>query len=116
MKGFHLTKRELLELKLAHRRARVTDEGIAYKINTIILLGTGWKVQNVKDALLLDDETLRAYVNLYRKGGIEQLTKTNHHGSECRLADFELKKLCEKLDNSIYVTKNSIINFVQINF
>lgn len=116
MKGFHLTSNQLAELRLAHRRARAFNAPAAYKINAIILLGTGWKVKDVMAALLLDDNTLRTYVNSYLEGGIELLTKTNYQGSECRLTDLELKKLCDELDSSIYLSTKSVIDYVQKTF
>jgi transposase len=113
MKGFHLTPTELIELRLAHRKARLINAPEANKINSIILLGTGWKIKDVKNALLLDDDTLRTYVELYRKGGIELLIKTNYQGRECRLSDIEFKELCEELDSTIYLTTKSVSGFVQ---
>ncbi|RDH43168.1 hypothetical protein [Zooshikella ganghwensis] len=60
MKGFWLTEEEL------------------YKINAVILLGSGWKLKQVKEALLIDDETLRSYVEKYRSGGVKKLLETNY--------------------------------------
>jgi transposase len=116
MKGFHLTGSELAELRLAHRRARAFNAPAAYKINAVILLGTGWKVKDVMAALLIDDNTLRSYVGSYLEGGIELLTKNNYQGSECRLIDLELKKLCDELDGSIYLTTKSVIDYIQKTF
>ena len=60
MKDFHLSAEQLKELRTAHRAER--NRNAAYKINAVILLPN-----DVRDALLLDDETLRAYVNKYLK-------------------------------------------------
>ncbi len=59
MKGFNVSSQELLVLKAAHRASK--NKSGAYKINAVILLGSGWTVKKVKDALLLDDETLSNY-------------------------------------------------------
>ena len=58
MKGFTLTEEELDLLRSAHRDAKRTNANAAYKINAVILLGTGWTLKKAKSALLLDDETL----------------------------------------------------------
>ena len=68
MKNFMLNKEQVNELRVAHRAER--NRHAAYKINAVIFLGTGWKLKNVKQALLLDDETLRSYVEKYKTGGI----------------------------------------------
>ena len=60
MKGFELSKEELADLRRAHKSEHYKRS--AYKINVVILLGSGWTLEEVKDALLLDEETLRSYV------------------------------------------------------
>ncbi len=76
MKNFWLTDDQVIELRAAHRAE--SNGNAAYKINAIILLGTGWKLRQVKEALLLDDETLRSYVEKYKSGGVKKLLETNH--------------------------------------
>ena len=78
MKDFWLTNEELKELRTAHRAER--NRNAAYKINAVILLGTGWKLKQVKDALLIDEETLRSYVEKYKSGGIGKLLETHSAG------------------------------------
>ena len=116
MKGFYLTKEELIELRIAHKEAKHKNAVAAYKINAMILLGSGWTLKKVKDALLLDDETLRNYIVIYQLSGIEGLVKTNHLGKSCYLSDKELKMLSEELDTQIYLTTNAIIDFVKNKF
>ncbi len=53
MKNFHLKKKEIDDLRAAHRAER--NRQAAYKINAVILLGTGWTLKHVKKALLLDE-------------------------------------------------------------
>jgi len=60
MRDLHLTSEEISDLRTAHAAER--NRNAAYKINAIILLGTGWTLKKVQDALLLDTETLRSYV------------------------------------------------------
>jgi len=76
MKDFLLTSDELVVLKAAHKAER--NLRAAYKMNAVILLGTGWKLKHVKKALLLDDETLRSYVEKYREDGIQKLILTHY--------------------------------------
>ncbi len=114
MKKFYLDKEELNELRAAHNAER--NRNAAYKINAVILLGTGWKLKNVKQALLLDDETLRSYVEKYQTGGIDALRQTNYKGKPANLDEKQLKKLRKELDNNIYLTTGSIIQFVNQEF
>jgi len=66
MEGFALSPEDVEELRAAHRS--VGDKRHAYRINAVILLGTGWTEQEVAEALLLDPDTLRRYVARYRPG------------------------------------------------
>jgi len=110
MKNFHLTPAQAEELRLTHRAER--NRNAAYKINAVILLGTGWKLKAVKEALLLDDETLRSYVKKYQMGGVNFLTQTNYSGKRTSLNEDQLSKLHHELDSKIYLTTGAVIQYL----
>lgn len=114
MKQFTLSNDQITTLRLAHRSEK--DRKKAYKLNAIILLGTGWTISQVKDALLIDDETLRRYVNLYKTYGIKGLLSTNHKGSQCYLSEDHIERLCIELDNQIYLTVKDVVDYVRKTF
>src|ERR1700722_9833188 len=94
MKEFYLTEQEIIDLRAAHREAKQHGaSSSAYKINAIILLGTGWTFTKVKEALLLDEETLNRYVARYQQGGISYLIKTEYTGRECLLSAEKIETL-----------------------
>lgn len=113
MQGFKLTPEEVARLRSAHRDAKRTNAHAAYKINAILLLGTGWTIKRVKNALLLDDETLRSYVEKYRVGGVEALLQTNHKGRSGLLNESQEAILKEELERRIHLSTNSVIAYVQ---
>jgi transposase len=114
MKGFELSKDELAGLKRAHRSEHYKRS--AYKINVVILLGSGWTLEEVKDALLLDEETLRSYVNKYREDGLPALLKVDFKGSEPQLSVAEVEQLCNTLNTQIFLTTQSVIDYVKKKF
>lgn len=114
MKGFKLSKEELAALRQAHRSEHYKRS--AYKINVVVLLGSGWTLQEVKDALLLDEETLRSYVQKYQEGGLPELLKVEYKGSEPQLSVSEIEKLCHSLNTNIFLTTQSVINYVKNQF
>lgn len=114
MKDFWLTDEELLALRSAHKAER--NRRSAYKINAIILLGTGWKLKEVKEALLIDDETLRAYIHKYRTSGIKGLIETYYQGRTSLLTQEQKKILCQALEDKIYLTVQEVIDYVHENF
>ena len=116
MKGFYLTSEQLVELHEAHKKARRTNAPAAYKINAVILLGSGWSFVRVKQALLLDEETLRSYVQRFQEGGIPTLVKTNYKGGASRLTESELNCLVDELDTNVYLTTSSVCDFIETEF
>jgi len=114
MRKFYLDKEQVSELRAAHNAER--NRHAAYKINAVILLGTGWKLKDVKEALLLDDETLSSYVKKYQAGGIGTLLQTNYSGKPANLDKKQLTKLRQELDNHIYLTTGAIIQYLSQQF
>ena len=111
MSEFFLTDDQLTELRHCHRRER--NRKVAYKINAIILLGTGWALKDVESALLISDDTLRSYLDKYKSGGIAKLTQTDHKGSASFLSEDQQKALIQELEREIYLTTHSIVAYVK---
>jgi len=114
MKGFELSKDELADLRRAHKSEHYRRS--ADKIKCIVLLGSGWTLEEVKDALLLDEETLRSYVKKYQEGGLPALLKVEFKGSEPQLSIAEVEQLCKALNTQIFLTTQSAIDYVKKKF
>ena len=114
MKGFMLSRDELATLRRAHKSEHYKRS--AYKINVVILLGSGWTLEAVKEALLLDEETLRSYVKKYQDGGLPALLKVEFKGSEPQLSIAQVEQLCNALNSRIFLTTQSAIDFVKSEF
>jgi transposase len=114
MKDFWLSKEHLAQLRAAHRSEK--NKHAADKIKAVVLLGSGWKLRDVKEALLLDDETLRSYVEKYKSGGVEELIKTNYAGRASQLDESQQKQLQSELDEKIYLTTSAVSEYVRESF
>jgi DNA-binding transcriptional ArsR family regulator len=64
---YHLTDKELADLEFEHRHA--FDKRYADRVKAVYLLGKGWPVTKIAQALLIDRETVRNHFKRYRKGG-----------------------------------------------
>lgn len=111
MNGFQLTSHQVKHLKLLHRKQK--DRRAADRIKAIVLLGTGWTLKAVSEALLLDTETLRSYVNKYREGKINKVLELNYKGSESRLTNEEKSELKIHLMEYTHTDVKSIIAHVK---
>lgn len=114
METFSLTPEEITELRRIHRQmSHRTD---AYRINAIILLGTGWTQAQVSEALLLDDRTIRRYVQAYREGGIDTLLEVRYQGSLCYLSPQQVQQLDDHLQKYLYTQAQDIQHYIQTTF
>ena len=114
MKGFTLTPDQINELRRAHRMAKSKSD--ADRIKAVYSLAVGHSIAQVASILMIDEETLRNYKNHYEKGGITELLANNHKGSMCRLSKAEIDELKTELEATIYLTTQSVINFVEERF
>lgn len=111
MKNFELSLKEVQELKAAHRK--ISERYAADRIKAIVLLGTEWTLEEVSEALLLDTETLRNYIGLYKAGGVKKLIERHYKGSFSKLNDTELKELKIHLREVTYLTVAEIVAYVK---
>ncbi len=80
------------------------------------MLGTGWSVRQVAEALLLDEDTLSNYIKKYKEGGFLNLLKTLHQGSKPLLNEVQTQMLSEELVQNLHLTTLSVREFVSKTF
>src|SRR5437660_11073042 len=70
---------------------------VTRRANAVVLLDDGWSCQEVADALLLNDDTIRGWFKLFEQRGIEGVTSFDVGGSSRFLSaaqDDDLEVLC----------------------
>lgn len=111
---FELSSAEIDELKSAHRETR--ERRFAYRINAVILLGSGWTASEVAEALLLDADTVRNYFQTYQDGGVDALLTTHYEGRPSLLSDEQKEQLKQHLRENVYLDVKPIIAYVIAKF
>ena len=111
---FTLSQEEISSLKRAHKATKKKRE--ADRIKAIILLGTGWTIRAVAEALLLDDETIRNYLNRYKTGALNALINDNYKGYSGKLLKPEIEQLDIHLNEKTYLRTQDIVLYVTKNF
>lgn len=114
MQNYYLDTKQLLELSRAHRRAKTIRE--ADKIKAVYLLGKGWSVASVCEALMITDDTARNYFKRYSEFQLEGLLDDNYRGNEGRLTIEEMRYLELHLEEHTYRTVKEIIAYVAEEF
>lgn len=110
----NLTRAKIDKLRIEHRRCK--DKRLAYRINAIVLLASGWNYRQVSEALLIDEDTLRNYVTRFNDGGLKQLLTDHYQGNEGKLTDSELMELDKHLSEYVYQRAEQIIAYINETF
>ena len=114
MERFVLTEDEISELRRSHRQAKNKHD--ADRIKTIYSLGIGHNLNQIASILMVDQETIRNYYKQYKAGGIPALLACHYIGRESLLSEKQQDELETELDASIYLTTQSILEFVKKRF
>jgi hypothetical protein len=96
--GF-LSKKERKDLRRQHRGE--TERRYADRIKALLLWDKGWTFEEIGEALLLDESTIRRYRKLYESDGMNRLLNDDWGGSERRLSEEEESALVEYLDSHL---------------
>lgn len=99
--------------KLIKIHKSIKDKRIAYKINALILLYKDYTYQEIEDALLLNERTVRRYRDIYQEKGIEGLIRDNYTGGFSKLSLEQQKQLVEDIESNIFPTAVSICDHVK---
>jgi transposase len=114
MVDYTLTSDELTRLRAAHRRTR--DQREADRIKAVILLASGWRAEDIAEALLVDPNTVRAHFKRYRAGGLDELLRVEYRGSDVLLSDAQLDRLDLHLQEHLYLSAKDIAAWVEAEF
>ena len=84
----NLTQQQRDQIKQLHRRCKQRKH--ADKLKAILLLADGFSCVDVGKILLLDDDTIRTYRNIYLNQGAESLLNDNNKGTNSLLKPKQL--------------------------
>ena len=80
IRGGFLSAKERAELT-ALARDGLAEHRVARRANAVLLLDKGWSCQKVAEALLLDDDTVREWHDLFAASGVEGLSRFEMGGA-----------------------------------
>jgi transposase len=82
-------REELIELA----RTGSIEHRLARRANSLVLLDRGMSCEDIGSVLLLDDDTVRTWYQLYMEEGIEGLAGFGYEGSACHLSATQQEEL-----------------------
>ena len=107
MADFRLTKQQIDALKVLPKAQR--DRRFAYRVNAIILLGTGWSAAAIAEALLVDTTTIYNWLAIYQQGGTDELLALHYQGTEAKLTEKQLQELSKHLDETTCLKEDTSV-------
>jgi transposase len=111
MDDFKLTTGQIVSLKAFHKLQR--DRKKADRVKAIVLLGKGWTVAQTADVLLVDETTIRTWLEKYVKGGENELITLCYTGKQSLLTDAQQKELAKHLEDNTYIDSKAIAEHIK---
>lgn len=111
MNDYHLPEKYLKILRIAHKGMR--DKNKADRIKAVYLLGSGWKVSSVHEALMIDENTIRNYFARYKDSDLMGLLDDQYVVNKGLLGKQEQVDLELHLEEVVYRTSKEVVDFIK---
>lgn len=106
-----LTEQQVQELKHTHKQTR--EKRLADRIKAVLMLHFGFTYEQIKQALLLDEVTVRRYVKQFQQKGIDGLLEYRYCGGKTRLTEQQEAELRVFLRDNTKRTAKEIVDHIQ---
>ena len=111
MDDFQLTAEQIASLRTLHRTLR--DRRQADRVKAIVLLGSGWTVAMVAEALLVDEKTIRLWFEKYSGEGVSELMTLCYVGKKPSLTETQQQELAKHLDENTYLDSKAVARHIE---
>jgi transposase len=110
MDNYTLPAWKIKQLKKFHKRLK--QKHAAYRINAIILLGSGWTPSEVAEVLLISEGSVRTYFKDFQQFGKAELIKRDYTGRESFLTEEQEQELSQHLEENLYQRSQDIQRYI----
>ena len=110
MKGF-LTEEGVTALRIAHRG--IKDKKLADRIKAILYLHYGYSYSEISRLLVLDEVTIRRYLDKFEEKGVDGLLEQRYHGGSSHLSILQQEALEQYLVSRTLATAQEIRVYVK---
>jgi transposase len=106
------------ERKALTRIARdgLEEHRVARRANSLILLDRGWSCEEVAEALMLDDDTVRTWYGSFKTGGADSIHSFEFKGGSSNLTAEQIEQLRAWATKTLPGTTREIGHFIRSNF
>lgn len=111
---FHLSRSE--RNKLQKRRNQESDKRIFRRLSALLGLDDGASQEEVARFLGVTARTVRSWIKIYRKSGLEGLCVIAHEGRKCTLNDNQLETLHKEIEEGRFRSAKQARRWITDNF
>ena len=105
---------EYEQLKRAERKVKSTK--VLKRIQAFKLVYRGWKYSDIAEFLLVTNNTITNWINLYKEGGIESLLTLHYRGGQAQLSEEQLLKLKSEANKGSFAIAKDVKHYIRQNF
>lgn len=106
-----LTEEQVRVLKLTHKT--IKDKKLADRIKAILMVNFGFTFNQISQALLLDEVTLRRYVERFKEKGVDGLLEYHYTGGKARLTIIQENKLKAYLKINTQTRAKDVVAYIK---
>jgi transposase len=112
--GFRLNKKERKALE--KQRQSAWDRRIYRRICALLWLDHGRTQEEVAELLGVTDRTVRDWIKLYRRGGLDLLCQVGNRGRDCDLDAQQLEQLQQEIEAGHFRSAKQVRRWIEENF
>lgn len=106
-----LTDQQVIQLKLAHKQTR--EKRFADRIKAVLMVHFGFTYEQITQALLLDEVTVRRYFKQFEEKGVNGLLEYRYTGGKTRLTTNQEAELKIFLRDNTKRTAKEVVDYVE---
>lgn len=111
---YRLSEEKIKELTDTHKKLK--DKTNADKIKCLILWGKGWKWEDIKEALLINESTIHHITKSYKEHGLKYLLGKKYKGNNRKMTVKQEKSLCRYLDKNLVISAKQVCDYIKNRF
>lgn len=112
--AFHLNRSE--RKKIEKRRNQESDKRIYRRLTALLGLDDGCSQEEVAHFLGVTSRTIRDWIKIYRKSGLDGLCVIAHEGRKCILTDEQLDSVSQQIDAGNFRSAKQARKWIADNF
>lgn len=106
-----LTEQQVVELRIAHKKTR--EKRLADRIKAVLMMHAGFTYSQIRQALLLDEVTVRRYWKHYQENGMTGLLEYHYTGGTSRLTTLQEQELTSFFKEHTPQTAKAAVDHIQ---